>query len=179
MHSGGYSEGGGWASQNFHRFLTESSIIDCAARRFQPTTYVRNPDTHPATESTQFQEPTALYVPHSRQAPHQPEPNSCAQCSSLWCFHFESIMFLDRGQRDDTGVSTLVRSYKTLRHHIHEAHLWESSAICALCEDLFCYHLAKLMLLEAGMGEIHGLKLDLGRSFMTLRTHIGEAHGGY
>ena len=88
-------------------------------------------------------------------------------------------MLLDRDQRDDTGVSTLIRSYITLRHHIHEMHIWDARATCALCEDLFCYHLAKLMLLDGGLGEVQGLKLDLGRSFMTLRTHMEQAHRRY
>jgi len=88
-------------------------------------------------------------------------------------------MLLDPGQKEGVGISTLMRSYKNLRHHIHETHLWESGASCALCEDLFCYHLAKLMLLEGGMGAVQGLKFDLGRSFMTLRTHIREVHNGH
>jgi len=88
-------------------------------------------------------------------------------------------MFLDPGQADQRGMSNLMGSYKNLRHHIHEAHLWKSRDICALCEDLFCCHLGKLMLLGVNMGEVPDLKIDLGRSFMTLRNHIREAHGGY
>jgi len=86
-------------------------------------------------------------------------------------------MFLDPG--DDKGMCNVVKSYKDLRQHIYETHLSTSTAVCPLCEDLFCCHLAKLMLLDGGMGEILGLKSDLGRSLMTLRTHIREAHGGH
>jgi len=90
------------------------------------------------------------------------------------------MMLLVPGQKDldHRGMSTLMRSYKGLRQHIQEAHLPAPRAVCSLCEDLFCYHLAKLILLEGGVGEIQGLKFDLGRSFMNLRTHIREAHGG-
>ena len=91
---------------------------------------------------------------------------------------FGSIILLVPGQKnqDDMGMSTLMRSYKDLHQHVHEAHLF---AVCPVCEDIFCYHLSKLMLLEGGMGEAQSLKLDLGRSFMMLKTHIQEAHGGY
>ena len=34
------------------------------------------------------------------------------------------------------------------------------------------------MLLEAAEGDFAGLKIELGRSVMTLRDHITEAHGG-
>jgi len=89
-------------------------------------------------------------------------------------------MLLVPGQKnlDDWGMCTLMRSYKDLRQHVREVHLLGSRVVYPLCEDLFCYHLAKLILLEGGMGEVQNLKLDLGRSFMTLRTHIREAHGG-
>jgi len=91
-------------------------------------------------------------------------------------------MLLVPGQKnlDDRRLSTLMRSYKDLRQHIHEAHLLASRTVCSLCEDLFCYHLAQLTLLEGGVGPgfVQDLKVDLGRSSMTLRTHIREAHGG-
>jgi len=91
------------------------------------------------------------------------------------------MMLLVPGQidLDDRGMSNLMRSYKDLRQHVHEAHLPASRALCSLCEDLFCYHLAKLTLLEGGVEEVQGLKVDLGRSFITLRTHIREAHYGH
>lgn len=90
-------------------------------------------------------------------------------------------MLLAPGQNDldDKGMSTLMRSYKDLHQHVQEAHFLGSRAVCSLCDNLFCYHLAKLALLEGEMGEVQSLKLDLGRSFMTLRTHIQEAHGGH
>jgi len=46
------------------------------------------------------------------------------------------------------------------------------------CEDLFCYHLGKIMLLAAAKGDFADVKIDLGNSFMTLRQHTQEAHGG-
>ena len=140
--------------------------------------YARNRDTHPESDSIQWQHPATPHGSHSGQVAHQIQPSGCAQCPSIWCFHFESIILLDPGQGDDAGISTLMRSYRSLRHHINEAHLRGSRVACALCEDLFCYHLANLALLEGGMGEVQSLRLDLGNSFMTLRTHIREAHGG-
>ena len=78
----------------------------------------------------------------------------------------------------DKGMHNIKRSYRDLRQHIHEVHSRQYGAVCTLCEDLFCCHGGKLMLLEAAEGDFVGLKIDLGRSFMTLRDHIREAHGG-
>jgi len=78
----------------------------------------------------------------------------------------------------DKGIYNIKRSYRGLRQHIHEAHLWQYGTVCTLCEDLFCYHGGKLLLLEVEEGGFAGLKLDLGRSFMTLREHVQESHGG-
>ena len=119
-------------------------------------------------------------LPVIQSAPNPPLPQNsqhvlCATCPSIWCFHLESIMFSDTG---DKGISNLKRSYQDLRQHVHEAHQWHYGAGCALCENLFCYHLGKMMLLEAKMGDFTGVKIDLRSSFMTLREHIQEAHGG-
>ncbi|KAF8427037.1 hypothetical protein EV426DRAFT_686660 [Tirmania nivea] len=170
-----------------YRSIQESAIqqpIEASAS-FKPRMHsdhtVEIPDTHFVPGTTHLQQATTPDISYSGQLPHQPQDTSCAQCPSIWCFHLESIMLLVPGQKDldDQGMSTLMRSYKNLRQHIHDAHLSASRAVCSLCEDLFCYHLANLTLLEGGMVEVSGLKLDLGRSFMTLRTHIREAHGGH
>ena len=100
---------------------------------------------------------------------------ACVSCPSLWYFHLESITLCDR---EDNGIRDLKRSYRDLRQHIQEAHQWHYGATCALCEDLFCYHLGKMMLLEVAEGDFASVKISLGSSFMTLRQHIQEAHGG-
>jgi len=79
---------------------------------------------------------------------------------------------------EDKRTSNLKRSYQDLEKHIHEAHQWHYRAACAVCENLFCYHLGKMMLLEAAKGDITDVKIDLGSSFTSLREHIQEAHGG-
>jgi len=79
---------------------------------------------------------------------------------------------------EDKGISNLKRSYRQLQQHIHEAHQWHYGTACALCENLLCYHLGKMMHLEAVKGDFTDVKVDLGNSFMTLREHIQEAHGG-
>lgn len=78
----------------------------------------------------------------------------------------------------DKGIRNIKRSYRDLRQHIREAHWWQYGTACTLCEDLFCYHGGKLMLLEVAEKEFARLKIDLGQSFMILRGHIKEAHGG-
>ncbi|KAF8427039.1 hypothetical protein EV426DRAFT_707292 [Tirmania nivea] len=172
--------GGGYLD----RSIQESAAHDSTSSSLWPKSItdrtVESPDTHPAPGSAQWQQATAPHGPYARQVPHQPQP-SCAQCPSLWYFHLEGMMFFIPGQMDfdDGGMSTLMRSYKYLHQHVHEAHLLASGAVCTLCEDLFCYHLAKLMLLEGGIAEVQGLRLDLGSSLMTLRAHIREAHGGH
>jgi len=77
------------------------------------------------------------------------------------------------------GLSNLKRSYRQLEQHIHMAHQphYEGAA-CASCENLFCYHLEKMMLLETTKGDLCEVKIDLQRSFTALRDHIKEAHGG-
>ena len=75
-------------------------------------------------------------------------------------------------------MNNLKCSYQNLQQHIYEAHQWDDGVVCALCENLFCYHLGKMMLLEATKGDISDVKIALGSSFMTLREHIREAHGG-
>ena len=76
------------------------------------------------------------------------------------------------------GISNLKRSYRDLRQHVHEAHQWHYGATCALCENLFCYHLDKIMHLEFAKGDLCEVKTDLRSSFKVLRDHIQEAHGG-
>ena len=106
-------------------------------------------------------------------------PNSqymtCVNCPSIWRSHLQSITFSDL---ENKGISDLKRSYQNLQQHIHERHLWYYGAGCALCENLFCYHLGKMLLLEAAAGNFTAVKIDLGNSFMTLREHIQGAHGG-
>ena len=110
------------------------------------------------------------------QPPHYAPPYlPCVNCPSIWCFHFESISLSDS---EGKGISNLRRSYRDLRQHIHEAHHSHYGAACALCENLFCYHLGKMMLLEVAKIDFADVKVDLGSSFMTLRQHIQEAHGG-
>ena len=89
------------------------------------------------------------------------------------------MMLLDPNQTGQSEMNNLIGSYKSLRHHIHDAHLSKSRAVCDICEDLFCHHLGKLILLGVNMGGAVELKIDLGRSFLTLRNHIREAHGGH
>ena len=84
-------------------------------------------------------------------------------------------MFSDPG---DKGISNLKRSYRDLRQHIHEVHQWHYGAACAVCEDLYCYHLEKMVLLEIVKGDLSEVKGDLQSSFKALRDHIKEAHGG-
>ena len=96
-------------------------------------------------------------------------------CPSVWCFHFESITLSDP---EGKGINNLRRSYEDLRQHIHAVHHFHYKAACALCENLFCYHLGKMMLLEVAKVDFVSVKVDLGSSFMTLRQHIREAHGG-
>ena len=76
---------------------------------------------------------------------------------------------------EDKGIGELKRSYRHLQQHIHEAHNYGTG--CALCESLVCYHLGKMMLLEAARGDFSDVKIALGSSFMTLREHTQEAHG--
>ena len=164
----------------FNRFLTKISTTDHAEQRYQPG-YLQHPDTHLAPDSTQWLQPNTPNDSYSGKVSSQPQPTSCGQCPSIWYSHLESMMFLVPGRKDldERGRSPLLRSYKDLYQHVHEAHLLPSRVSCSLCEDLFFYYLAKLMLLEEGMTEVQGLKLDLGRRFMTLRTHIRDAHGGH
>jgi len=79
---------------------------------------------------------------------------------------------------EDKGISNLKRSYRQLQQHIHLAHQWHYEAVCASCENLFCYHLEKMMLLEITKGDLCEVKIDLQSSFTALRDHIKEAHGG-
>ncbi|KAF8427034.1 hypothetical protein EV426DRAFT_429882 [Tirmania nivea] len=99
----------------------------------------------------------------------------CVNCPSTWCFHLESIMLSDP---QDKGIHNIKRSYRDLRQHIQESHLWQYGTACTLCEDLFCNHGGILILLETAEGDFAGLKIDLRRSFMILRDHIKDAHGG-
>jgi len=79
----------------------------------------------------------------------------------------------------DKGINNLKRSYRDLRQHIHEVHYaWHYGADCALCENLFCYHSDKVVLLEIAKGDLCEVKSDLRSSFKMLRDHIQEAHGG-
>jgi len=77
---------------------------------------------------------------------------------------------------EDKGLSNLKRSYQHLQQHIHEAHHY--GAGCALCEDLFCYHLEGMMLIEITKGDLCEVKVNLQCSFTALRDHIKETHGG-
>ena len=79
---------------------------------------------------------------------------------------------------EDKGIGNLKRSYRDLRQHIHEVHQWYYGASCVLCENMFCYHLEKMMLLEVAKGDLCDVKVDLQGSFTALRDHIKEAHGG-
>jgi len=79
---------------------------------------------------------------------------------------------------EDKGMSSLKRTYQQLQQHIYEAHQWHYGTGCALCENFVCYHLGKMMLLEAAEGNFAHARIDLGNSFMMLREHIQEAHGG-
>jgi len=79
---------------------------------------------------------------------------------------------------EDKGISDLKRSYRHLQQHIHEAHQWPYGAGCALCDYLFCFHMGNMVLLEAAKENFTDVKVDLGSSFMNLREHIQEAHGG-
>jgi len=112
----------------------------------------------------------AYHAPLPQNSQHVP----CANCPSIWCFHLESITLSDPEGR---GISNLRRSYRDLRQHIHEAHQGHYGSACAMCEDLFCFLLGNMVLLEAA-GDFADIKVDLGGSFITLRQHIREAHGG-
>jgi len=100
---------------------------------------------------------------------------ACAKCPSIWLAHFESIIFINL---EDEGISSLRRSYRDVQQHIYTAHQWHYGVGCALCENLLFYHLGKMMLLEVAEGDFAHVKIELGNSFMTLRQHIQEAHGG-
>ena len=126
--------------------------------------------------SSQYPPVSIQQLPPIQPANYAPPQHvACVSCPSIWCFHLESIMF---NGPESKGISKLERSYRDLRQHIHEAHQWHHRAACAMCENLFCYHLGKMMLLEVAKGDFVNVKIDLGRSFMTLRGHIQEAHGG-
>ena len=79
---------------------------------------------------------------------------------------------------EDKGISDLKHTYRYLQQHIYEAHQWHYGVPCASCENLFCYHLEKMMLLEVAKGDLSEVKIDLQSSFTALRRHIKEAHGG-
>ncbi|KAF8453216.1 hypothetical protein BGX38DRAFT_1178534 [Terfezia claveryi] len=96
-------------------------------------------------------------------------------CPPVWRSHLESIVFSDQ---EDKGISKLKHSYRDLQQHIHEAHKLQSGGACATCENLFCSHLDKMMLLEAAKGDISEVKDFLRRSFKALRDHIQDAHCG-
>ncbi|KAF8427033.1 hypothetical protein EV426DRAFT_429857 [Tirmania nivea] len=100
---------------------------------------------------------------------------ACINGPSIWCYHLESITLSDS---EEKGIGNLKRSYRDLRQHIHEAHQSHCGATCSLCENLFCYHLGKMILLEVSNRDFANVKVDLGNSFLTLRQHIQEAHGG-
>ncbi|RPB19763.1 hypothetical protein L211DRAFT_590905 [Terfezia boudieri ATCC MYA-4762] len=108
-------------------------------------------------------------------APLQQNPQAvaCVNCPSIWRSHLEIILF---SVLEDKGISDLKRSYRHFQEHIHEAHHY--GAGCALCENLLYHHLGKMILLEAAGGGFTDAKISLGISFMTLREHIQEAHGG-
>ena len=76
-------------------------------------------------------------------------------------------------------MSSLKHSYRDLQQHIYKAHKWEYGVSCIACENLFCYHLDKVMLLEVAKGDLCEVKIDLRNSCKALRDHIREAHGGY
>ena len=112
---------------------------------------------------------------HNAPLPQYLQYEICAHCPSIWGFHFESIMLSDP---EGKGIDNIRRSYRDLRQHIREVHQWHYGAACALCEDLFYYHLGKMVLLEVTKVDLASVKIDLGSSFMMLRQHIQEAHGG-
>jgi len=96
---------------------------------------------------------------------------SCVNCPSIWRSHIENITFSDP---DDKRISIIRCSYRDLQQHIYEAH----QSACALCEDLFCYHLGKMIFLEAAKEDFTVVKVNLASNLMVLREHIREAHGG-
>ncbi|KAF8453223.1 hypothetical protein BGX38DRAFT_1268792 [Terfezia claveryi] len=101
--------------------------------------------------------PPAVQPAHHAQLLHGLQHMTCANCPLIWRSHLESILFSDQ---EDKGISDLKRSYRNLQQHIHEAH----QCACPLCENLFCYHLGKMMVLEAAKGDFTDLKIDLGTS---------------
>jgi len=78
---------------------------------------------------------------------------------------------------EDKRISDLKRSYLHLQQHINVAHRWYNAG-CTFCENLFCFHMGNMVLLEAAKENFTDVKIDLWSSFMTLREHIKEAHGG-
>jgi len=77
----------------------------------------------------------------------------------------------------DKRMSDLKRTYQQLQQHIYEAHQ-HYGASCTWCENLVCYHLGEMLLLEVAEENFAYVKINLGSSFMMLREHIQEAHGG-
>ncbi|RPB19766.1 hypothetical protein L211DRAFT_896029 [Terfezia boudieri ATCC MYA-4762] len=129
-------------------------------------------------ESVDQHSPVSIQqLPPSQIAYHEPVQQNSQQvaCPPVWRSHLESIMFSDP---EDKGISKLKHSYRDLQQHINEAHKWQSGAACATCENLFCSHLDKMMLLEAAKGDISEVKDFLRRSFKALRDHIQDAHRG-
>ncbi|KAF8453220.1 hypothetical protein BGX38DRAFT_1178573 [Terfezia claveryi] len=116
-----------------------------------------------------------LHLPYLASLQPNSQHVACVTCPSIWRSHFESITF---SHSEDKGMCNIRRSYQLLQQHVHAAHPWQYGYACALCENLFCFHLGKMMLLEAAKGDFTDVKIDLGNSFMTLRQHIEEAHGG-
>jgi len=100
---------------------------------------------------------------------------ACVSCPSIWRSHIESIVF---SNLEDKGISNLKYNYRDLQQHIHEAHRLEYGVACALCENLFCYHLETMMLLEGANGDLSKARIDLRSSCKALRDHIKETHGG-
>ena len=117
----------------------------------------------------------AVQPTHHAPLPQYSQHMPCAKCPSIWCFHLESITL---SGPEGKGINNLRRSYENLRQHIHEAHQLHYGASCTLCENLFCYHLGKMIHLEVAKVDFADVKVNLGSSFMTLRQHIQEAHGG-
>lgn len=151
---------------------TLDSLMQSTVDAHQNQSPQLNSDQYP-TVPTQQSLPVqpAYYTPLQQNSQHV----ACVNCPSVWRSHLESITL---SNLEDKGMSDLRRSYRHLKQHIREAHQGYDGVSCALCENLFCYHLETMMLLEVVEGNFPYIKLDLGSSFMMLRKHIQEAHGG-
>lgn len=163
---------------NYYTRMLSSPEVAVGATVVQPTIGVyqhqtSQPIVNQLPISTQHLMP--LHLPYLASLQPNSQNLACVTCPSIWRSHFESITF---SHSEDKGMCNIRHSYRHLQQHVHAAHQWHYGNACALCENLFCFHLGKMMLLEAAKGDFTDVKIDLGNSFMTLRQHIEEAHGG-